>query len=99
MVYDDKTFVYSADTNVCENLDHALEGADLAVLDCAFSSATYKPNGPHLCSVLCSEYAKKYNVKTLLSHLPPEGDVGTIIREANKITDICRLIEKKEYFI
>ena len=99
VTYDGKTLVYSADTNVSENLGRAMAGADLAILDCAFSKDDYKPNGPHLSSILCAEYAKKYNVKTLLSHLPPQGDINKILCEAAQVTPLCELIELKKYHL
>ena len=99
VVYNGKSLVYSADTNVCEALDKALVGADLAILDSAFTSAEYSLNRPHLSSALCAEYAKRHNVRTLLSHLSPTGDYDTLMKEADKVCDLCELIELKEYFI
>lgn len=99
VTYNGKKFVYSADTNVCPALDKALKGADLAVIDSAFSSATYKENGPHLSAELVAGYAKRHNVKTLLSHLPPEGDVGVIEKEAKNVSSLCELIDLREYVI
>ncbi|MBP5177918.1 MAG: MBL fold metallo-hydrolase [Clostridia bacterium] len=94
-----KVFVYSADTSECENLDKALEGADLCVLDCAFQKEQYRVGGPHLSADICGNYAKKYNVKTLLSHLPPEGDTQTLLRQAKECSALCELIDFKTYTV
>ena len=97
--YDGKKLVYSADTNVCEALDTALNGSDLAVLDCAFSKEKYLSNGPHLSSVLCGGYSLKHNVKTLLSHLPPKGDLALIEAEAKSVSPLCEIIKHATYSI
>ena len=98
--YDNKAFVYSGDTNVCSALDTAMKGASLAVLDSAFTTKNHKETAPHLSAALCAGYAKRAGARTLLSHLPPNGDLIAIEKEAKSITDLCSLIETDiEYFI
>ena len=99
ITYGGKTLVYSADTNVCDWLDEALEGADLAILDSAFDEQSYKQGGPHLSARLCGEYAKKHNVRTLLSHLNPTGDKEKLLSEAKEVSPLCEIIELKTYEI
>ncbi len=97
--FENKKLVYSADTNKSSLLDNALNNADLCILDSCFTTENYRELGPHLCSALCAEYAKKHNVKTLLSHLPADKDNSDIERQAKSISELCELIELKEYKI
>lgn len=97
--FENKKLVYSADTNVSENLDKALQNANLCILDSCFSNEVYSAKGPHLSSRLCAEYAKKHGVKALLSHLPPDRDNSDIEMQAKAVTSLCELIKLKEYSV
>ncbi len=97
--FENKKLVYSADTNKSTLLDEAMNNADLCILDSCFTVENYRKNGPHLSSALCAEYAKKHNVKTLLSHLPADKDNKIIEQQAKSVCELCELIELKEYII
>ena len=97
--FENKKLVYSADTNLCENLDNALENANLCILDSCFNEEKYRENGPHLSARLCAEYAKKHSVRALLSHLPAEQDNLDIESQAKSVFNLCELIQLKEYLV
>lgn len=69
----EKTFAYSGDTNVCDNIPKLLKNADFAVLDGMILGGENK-NAPHLSAVKACEYLKGNGVKGLISHL--KYDVG-----------------------
>lgn len=65
----EKTFAYSGDTNVCDNIRNLLSNADFAVLDGMFLSDGYSLTSPHLSGVKAAEYLKESGIKGLISHL------------------------------
>ena len=87
------TFSYTADTNVCPALDDLFRGSDLVISDSAFLNASWSEKKPHLSAALCAEYAKKYSVRTLLTHFDPKTDRSLYLAEALSVTDKCELAE------
>lgn len=79
-----ETFAYSGDTNVTDRLISLLTGADLAVLDGAFSEKDGSSQKPHMSIADCGEYAKKCCVKSIISHFLPTYNEEEIVREIEK---------------
>lgn len=79
-----ETFAYSGDTNVTDRLIPLLTGADLAVLDGAFSEKDGSSQKPHMSIADCGEYAKKCCVKSIISHFLPTYNEEEIVREIEK---------------
>lgn len=71
---DGKTFAYSGDSNVCEGLEKLVASADLWLCGAPFIGDNYPPQGGHLSIELASEWAERYAVPTVASHLVPEWE-------------------------
>lgn len=93
-------FVYGGDTNECENLDKMLKNADLALLDGGLLERDYAPNKPHLSIKRVAAHAKKFNVKTIVTHLNPEYTTEEMQSEANSVYAGCVFAEEgKSYTV
>ncbi len=79
-----ETFAYSGDTNVTDRLIPLLTGADLAVMDGAFSEKDGSLQKPHMSVADCGEYAKKCGVKSIISHFLPTYKEEDIVREIER---------------
>lgn len=93
-----KTFAYTADSNVCPALEKVFFGSDLAIADSAFLYSDWSEKKPHLSARHCGEYAEKFKVRTLLSHLNPKADVSAILKEARSVSALCELIENDKTY-
>lgn len=79
-----KVFVYSGDTDVCENVVRLGEDADVLILDCSFPNEM-KVRG-HLVPEEAGRIAQECNCKKLvLSHLYPVAQPDEITRQAAKV--------------
>ena len=92
-----KTLAYTADTNLCDNLDNLLSGADLALMDCCILNGMWKESSPHLSAKLCAELGKKHGVNVLLTHLKPNLNQTALLYEAKHFYPNCELALLKEY--
>lgn len=83
--YEGKSFVYSGDTLLCDNLKEMVKNADFALLDSAFTEET-KPEGTmHMSSYECAKLGKEMNIKKImLTHLGPFQDRKDYISDALK---------------
>jgi ribonuclease BN (tRNA processing enzyme) len=71
-----KIFVYSGDTQFCQEIIDISNNADLLVLECG----VLEEGGSHLTPQLCAKIAKEANVKKLiLIHLYPQLDPDKVI--------------------
>lgn len=95
---DNKTLSYTADSNVCDNLDKVFSGSDLVVSDSAFLFFDWSEEKPHISARHSGEYSAKHRVKTLLSHLDPRGDKKAVLKEASAVSDRCELIENGKVY-
>ena len=93
-----KTLSYTADSNVFDNLDKVFSGSDLVISDSAFLFSDWSEEKPHISARHCGEYSARYRVKTLLSHLNPRADEKAVLSEAEKISDLCELIENGKVY-
>jgi len=81
--HDNKSIVYSGDTDYSKEIIEISKDADLLILECSFPN-NKKVEG-HLIPSLCGKIATKANVKKLvLTHLYPECDNVDIKKQCNK---------------
>ncbi|MFL2075703.1 MBL fold metallo-hydrolase [Marinilactibacillus psychrotolerans] len=77
-----KVMVFTADSGFIEELIPLAKDADLLIADSNFFKGM-ENHSVHMTSKECGQIANKANVKTLvLSHLPQEGDLQKLRREA-----------------
>ena len=82
--YQNKTVVYSGDTDVCDNIITLGKGADVMILDSSFPDEM-KTQG-HLTPSEAGKIAKECGCKRLvLSHLYPVCQPEQIIQQAKKV--------------
>ena len=81
--YNDKSIVYSGDTDYSNEIIKISKNADLLILECSHPDGM-KAKG-HLIPSLCGRIAKKAKVKKLvLTHFYPEADKVDIKRQCEK---------------
>lgn len=80
---DDRTFVYTGDTNLHPELELFADGADLMLADAGLAHAQWAQNAPHLSAKLCGELARGACAGgLLLTHLRPGNDPESLLEEA-----------------
>ena len=96
-----KTFVYSGDTSINDDLAVFARNADLLLIDAQFSNENLPANPPHLSAAQAGEIAKISGAKRLLlTHINPEQNEKTLLAQAKDIfknTDVA--VENREYSI
>lgn len=81
-----KCLAFTGDTNITEDLPALAKDADLLLADGLFPEAAWGAQKPHLSAKLCAELARDAGAKRLvLTHLNPEFDPETLLREAKSI--------------
>jgi len=81
--HNNKSIVYSGDTDYSENIIKLSKNVDLLVLECSFPNDKKVPG--HLIPSLCGKIATKASVKNLvLTHLYPEADKVDIRSQCKK---------------
>lgn len=81
--YNNKSIVYSGDTDYSQNIIQISKNADILVLECSFPGSK-KVKG-HLTPSLCGKIATKAKIKKLvLTHLYPECDKVDIKKQCRK---------------
>jgi Metal-dependent hydrolases of the beta-lactamase superfamily III len=97
----DKTLVYSGDTNLNDDLAGFAAGADLLVCDTQFNNKNLFSGAPHLSAAQAAQIAAQAGVKKLLlSHINPEQDESTLLQEAKEHFPHCEIAqEMQEYSI
>ncbi|MCA1622708.1 MAG: hypothetical protein LC778_02730 [Acidobacteria bacterium] len=91
----DKTLVYTADTGFTKDLGTLALGVDLLVMECSFFKN--KPVETHLElaeAIYLARYAKPK--KVILTHLYPEWDNVDFLKEVEKLSPLCEVIEAKD---
>ncbi len=66
-----KTFAYSGDTTLNDNIYNLIKGASLVFLDGAFLQKDYIENKPHMSIRQVCEIALNSNIKTVVTHFSP----------------------------
>ena len=96
-----KTFVYSGDTSLNDDLAAFARNADLLLIDAQFSNENLPFHPPHLSAAQAAQIAKKAGIKRLLlTHINPEQNEKTLLAQAKEIfkhSDIA--VENREYNI
>lgn len=86
--YNNKTFVYSGDSIVNDNLKTFIKGVDFALLDGAFISSQKLNRNTHMSSYEAAKTAVDMNVKKLMiTHLAPFIDIKEYLFDAKKGSD------------
>lgn len=87
MTYNQKTFVYSADTVYIESLAEFAKNADLFFCEATIcEGSTHTAGDGHMDPKEAALIAKQANVKKLvLTHLPSDGDFALMKRQATEI--------------
>lgn len=81
--YQGRSAAFSGDAMVSPNLVNLCQDADLAILDCSFSS--HQPGGSHMHAEECGKVAKKANLKKLvLSHFYETADRSNVVAQARR---------------
>lgn len=79
-----KILTYSGDTDLCEGLIRAAEGADLFLCEAAFEEGRETVRGIHLTGKRAGEAAAQAGARRLvLTHVPPWSSKATIRAEAS----------------
>lgn len=91
-----KTFAYTADTNVCENLYAMAEEADLMIADGLFLEKNYGENAPHLSVKIIAALAEKYGFRAVVSHLSPNTPRGEYLAEAGGLAEVAERFREYE---
>ena len=83
VTFQGKTAAFSGDAMPSSNLVKLCRGADLAVLDCSFSSRS--PGACHMHAEQCGKVAHEAGISTLvLSHFYLVADRSNVVRQAAK---------------
>ena len=75
-------FAYTGDTNECPSVEKLFKNSDLVLADGGLLERDRKENSPHLSVEKCVEYGKKFNVKTIISHINPLYSEAEILKSA-----------------
>ena len=89
----EKTFVYTGDTKLCDELYRAAAGADCVLCGCA-KPAGFK--GPHMAGDDAVKFAEETGVKIIATHFAPSFDAE---KDMPKHENIILAEEGKTYFI
>lgn len=84
---DGRVLTYSGDTDSCPGLVHALRGADLALLDCAFVDGRDEVRGIHLTGSRGAQACVDAGGvgRLMLTHLPPWNDPAVCRAQAASV--------------
>ncbi|GJL58793.1 MAG: metal-dependent hydrolase [Nitrospirales bacterium] len=81
--YQGRAAAVSGDATVSSNLVRLCQDADLAVLDCSFSS--HQPGSSHMHAEECGKVAEEANIKKLvLSHFYETADRSNVVAQARR---------------
>ena len=92
-----KTFAYTGDTNVCENVEKLFLSSDLVLADGAFTKDDWAENKPHLSVGYIADLTKKCGNKSIITHLNPKytlEELNLEMKDANcEIAEIGKCYE------
>jgi ribonuclease BN (tRNA processing enzyme) len=75
------TLAYTGDTALNPNLDILTEGADAALMDCAFPTEFHMPETPHMSLQQGYKYAHNKPFGLLVTHIIPKTDITGELKE------------------
>ncbi len=95
----DKTLSYTGDSSYNENIFNLINGSDFLIADGAFITDKPTVGKPHMSVKEVSEISKKYNIRTLVSHLSYNHSDKRVKKElkGNKLIKVAK--ENKTYKI
>ena len=97
---DNRTFVYTGDTNMNAEIELFANGANLLLADAGLSSEMWTPTAPHLSARLCGELARDAGVdRLLLTHLRPGLDPARLLEEAQAAYPLAELARAGSHYI
>ncbi len=101
VAYENKAFVFSADTVYDTSLSTFAKDCDVFLCDSAVTHANHPDAMPHPSAKQAALMAKEAGAKRLLlTHISPEADEDQIFIEAKKEFDLCVVVEEgKDYYI
>ena len=99
--YENKTFVYSADTVYDENLIEFASGCDVFLCDSAFLENGRVESAPHPSAFQAANMAKEAKVdRLLLTHINPMVNEKEILKEAKDVFDTSIVVQEMvSYYI
>ena len=81
--YQGRSMAFSGDAMATPNLVSLCRNANVAILDCSFSS--HQPGGSHMHAEECGKVAKKAKIKKLvLSHFYETADRSNVVAQARR---------------
>jgi ribonuclease BN (tRNA processing enzyme) len=93
--HDEKTLVYTADTGFTMTLGDFARGVDLLLIECSFYKNKSTEKHLELGEAMhLARYAKPKRV--VLTHLYPEWDAVDLVKEAEKFSPPCEVVEAKD---
>ncbi|HBF86906.1 MAG TPA: hypothetical protein DDW54_04420 [Clostridiales bacterium] len=95
----ERTFSYTGDTNVCENLAPLTENADCVLADGCFLFKDWTENKPHLSVKHCADLSLSCGAKVIVSHINPSYEKREILAEIPSDANCVVAEEGKEYEI
>lgn len=95
---EEKTFAYTGDTNICDNLERLYLGSKTVLADGAFLMKDWTENKPHLSVKHIVDITNKYGNKSIITHLHPKYTYEEIENEIKGSTCVMAR-EKKCYEI
>ena len=84
---------YTADTKMCKNAEDIAKYATFLIADGAFLDKDFTENKPHMSVRQVANLAKKYNVKTLISHVGynyTDGEIEEEIKEFSNLVEVAK---------
>ncbi len=96
----DKVLGYTADTKMCKNAEEIAKYATFLIADGACLQKDFSPSKPHMSVLEVANLAKKYNVKTLISHIGynyKDSDVNEEVKDYLDIVEVAK--EDKTYIV
>ena len=97
---DNRTFVYTGDTNINAEIELFANGANLLLADSGLSGEIWTPTAPHLSARLCGELARNAGVdRLLLTHLRPGLDPARLLEEAQSAYPLAELARAGSHYI
>ena len=94
----DKILGYTADTKMCKNAEEIAKYATFLIADGAFLESDYAPNKPHMSVKQVCELSKKYNVKTLISHVGYNYTDLEIEQEISAFKDLVEVAKENKTY-
>lgn len=92
-----KSLAYTADTQLCENLESLVKGCSAAICDSAAESGGSNGNSPHARVSDIAEICGRNNVYMYLSHIS-QPDEGRVFSEAYDFNKNCEVVQEgKKY--